>query len=164
MSKLIFGCGYLGSRVACLWRDAGEEVVAVTRSARRAELLAAEGLQAMVADINDASTLGQLPQAETVLFAVGYDRSMPADQRRTIGDVYAGGLANVLDALSESVRRIIYISSTGVYGDAGGEWLDEDSPCEPQREGGHACLAAEEVLRGHRLGDRGVALGFGGIE
>jgi uncharacterized protein YbjT (DUF2867 family) len=41
MAKLILGCGYLGRRVARLWLAAGEEVYAVTRSAERAELLAA---------------------------------------------------------------------------------------------------------------------------
>lgn len=163
MSKLIFGCGYLGSRVARLWSDAGEDVVAVTRSRPRAESLQATGLQAIVADVNDPVTLVDLPAVDTVLFAVGYDRGVPANLRRPISEVYAGGLAHVLDALPDSVERIIYISSTGVYGDTAGEWVDEQSPCEPAREGGRACLAAEEVLRQHRLAGRGIVLRLAGI-
>jgi nucleoside-diphosphate-sugar epimerase len=163
MTKLIFGCGYLGLRVARLWRGLGETVVAATRSRKRARALAAEGLSAVVADVNEPATLSRLPDADSVLFAVGYDRSAPADKRRSIGEVYAGGLANVLNALPSSVERIVYISSTGVYGNSAGECLDEDSPCEPQREGGRACLAAERVLQKHRLANRGIILRLAGI-
>ena len=46
-------------------------------------------------------------------------------------DVYVEGLQNVLDRLPPSVGRFVYASSTGVYGQAGGEWVDEDSPTVP---------------------------------
>ena len=45
---------------------------------------------------------------------------------RRCGTVYVDGLQNVLDRLPDSVRRFVYASSTGVYGQAGGEWVDED--------------------------------------
>ena len=163
MTKLIFGCGYLGSRVARLWREAGEDVVAVTRSESRAEQFRSDGLGAVVADLNEPEFLADLPTADTVLFAVGYDRSVPVGERRSIEEIYAGGLANVLDALSDETRRIIHISSTGVYGSADGEAVDEDSPCSPEREGGRACLVAEEVLAQHHLGSRGIVLRLAGI-
>lgn len=44
-------------------------------------------------------------------------------------------------------RRFIYISSTSVYGQNAGEWIDETSVCKPDRENGLICLAAEELLR-----------------
>jgi nucleoside-diphosphate-sugar epimerase len=59
--------------------------------------------------------------------------------------------------------RVIYISSTGVYGQVEGEWVDESTPCRPTREGGRAALAAEEVLRGHPLGQCSVVLRLAGI-
>ncbi|MEX1224758.1 MAG: NAD-binding protein, partial [Pirellulales bacterium] len=95
MAKLIFGCGYLGERVGRRWLDAGETVHAVTRSERRAEELERAGYRAIVADVTDPATLTNLPAAETVLFAVGFDRS--ADQ--PIEQVYVAGLRNVLDRL-----------------------------------------------------------------
>ncbi len=97
MSKLIFGCGYLGSRVAALWRDAGHEVVVVTRSRNRADEFQGNGYGAIVADVTRPETLRDLPTAETVLYAVGYDRS-PAG-RPSIEAVYAGGVEIVLSAL-----------------------------------------------------------------
>jgi nucleoside-diphosphate-sugar epimerase len=157
--RLIFGCGYLGNRVAKLWRTGGDEVTAVTRSPIRAEELRAEGFKAIVADVTLPQTLKTLPAANSLLFAVGFDRGSGAG----IHAVYAEGLKNVLAAFSESVSRVTYVSTTGVYGSAGGEWVDEAIPPDPQREGGKASLAAEDVLRSHPLAGRSAILRLAGI-
>jgi nucleoside-diphosphate-sugar epimerase len=159
MVKLIFGCGYLGLRVARRWLAAGHMVYAVTRSQSRADELAARGLSPWVGDVTRPETLRGLPEAETVLYAVGYDRR----QGQSMHEVYVAGLNNVLGALPGSTGRVIYVSSTGVYGDSAGEWVDEHTPCRPQREGGRACLAAEQALAAHPLGARGVVLRLAGI-
>ncbi len=159
MSKLIFGCGYLGGRVARIWQEAGHEVHVVTRSDRRARELAAEGYRPIVADVTEPTTLARVPEAETVLFAIGYDRP----SKKSIGDVYAGGLSSALDALRSQPKHIIYTSSTGVYGQNDGGPVDESSPTEPLREGGRACLAAEHSLAAHRLRQQAVVLRLSGI-
>lgn len=156
---LIFGAGYLGQRVATLWRDAGREVHVVTRSASRAEEFAAAGYQPHVADVTRPETLAALPKADTVLFAVGFDRN----SSRSIGEVYAGGLANVLAVLGDRPATFLYISSTGVYGPGDGGWVDEETPCYPDREGGQACLAAEQTLAASSLGPRSIILRLAGI-
>ncbi|MCH2594316.1 MAG: SDR family oxidoreductase [Pirellulales bacterium] len=142
MRKLIFGCGYLGKRVAKQWLDAGATVYVVTRSPGRAQELCDEGFLPLIGDVADANTLHDLPAVDTVLFSVGYER--PSVQ--SIHSVYAGGLKNVLRAFSDSEQPLIYISTTGVYGPAGGGWIDETTPTNPQREGGKASLAAEQLL------------------
>ncbi len=159
MSKLIIGCGYLGQRVARRWRDAGHDVFVVTRSEARSRELADEGYCSIVADVLRPETLADLPVADSVLFAVGYDRRSNA----SIHETYAGGLAHVLDALPAETGRLIYISSTGVYGQTEGEIVDERSATEPSREGGRASLAAEQTLWAHPLGQRGVVLRLAGI-
>jgi len=159
MTKLIFGCGYLGERVARRWRDAGQEVVVVTRSRERAKAYQQSGYGAIVADVTQPATLARLPAADTVLFAVGFDRSAGG----SIEEVYAGGVRNVLAALPSSVGRFIYISTTGVYGDAGGGWVDEMTPSDPQREGAKASLAAEHALRESPFAARGIVLRLAGI-
>ena len=159
MSKLIVGCGYLGWRVARAWRHNGDEVVAVTRSAERGRQFAQEGMTPFVADITDARTLSGLPPAQCVLFAVGYDRRSGLPIR----DVYVDGLLATLDALEPSTERLIYVSSTGVYGQTHGEWVNESSTCEPDREGGRACLEAESALESHPLGRRSIILRMAGI-
>lgn len=159
MAKLIFGCGYLGSRVARLWRDAGEQVHVATRDGERAQRFAAEGYLPIVADVRHPGSLKDLPMVETMLYAVGYDRSANASMH----EVFAGGLQSALDALAPEVKRVIYISSTGVYAQTGGEWVDEESPCEPTREGGRAALAAESVLAAHALGPKSIVLRLAGL-
>lgn len=159
MAKLIFGCGYLGTRVAQLWLSAGETVYAVTRSPGRAKELAATGLSPLVGDVGgDAEVI--LPQdVTTVLFAVGFDRT----SGRSIHEVYVGGLRRALAWLPNSIERIVYISSTGVYGQVTGELVDESSPCRPIRDGGKASLAAEQVLRQSRFAKRSIILRLAGI-
>jgi len=142
MSKLIFGCGYLGVRVAQLWHGAGETVYVVTRSADRASEFQSAGYETLVADVTQPETLVDLPEVDTAVFAVGFDRSAGY----SIHEVYAQGVKNVLAALPSPVKQFIYISSTGVYGPAGGDWVDENTPPNPQRDGGKASLAAEQSL------------------
>ena len=143
MIKLIFGCGYLGIRVARNWRDAGCEVVALTRSAERAGAWAAAGIRPIVGDVLEPASLSGLPEADSVLFATGADRQDPQSSRA----VYWGRIwPNVLAALPTACWRLIYISSTGVYGQADSRWVDEDTVCRPERAGGAACLAAERSL------------------
>lgn len=159
VAKLVFGCGYLGLRVAQLWQAAGQAVWAVTRSPDRAANLAAQGFRPLLADIVRSDKLDIPSDVETVLFAVGFDRK----GNETIHEVYVDGLARVLAALPESIQRFIYISSTGVYGGGGGDWVNEESPCGPRREGGKACLAAEELLTQSRFADRVIRLRLAGI-
>lgn len=159
MTKLIFGCGYLGARVARRWHEVGHDVTVVTRSQPRAEGFAHHGYRAIVADVARPELLVDLPAAETVLYAVGFDRG----GEQSIEDVYAGGVRNVLAALPDDTGRFIYISTTGVYGPAEGGWVDEEVPPDPRREGGRASLAAEQALAAHPLGQQGVILRLAGI-
>ncbi len=159
MPKLIVGCGYLGLRVARRWLDAGHQVFATTRSASRAEQLQRCGVRPVVADVTRPETLGDLPPVASVLFAVGFEPSGGLSRYQ----VYAEGLAAVLDALDPSTRRVVFVSSTGVYGDMGGAWVDEQTPCRPESEGGRAFLAAEQRLADHPLGPRSVVLRMAGI-
>ena len=159
MSHLVFGCGYLGFRVARRWREQGRTVYAVTRSAARAAELARAGLQPVVADVTRPETLADLPAAQTVLYAVAHDPHGPHSRR----EVYVQGLAHVLAALPTVVKRLIFISSTGVYSQAGGDWVNEDSPVSPQREAGREFLAAEELLAQHPLGRAAIVLRSAGL-
>lgn len=158
MAKLIFGCGYLGTRIAKLWLRHGDTVFAVTRSAEKARLLKADGIRPIVADLL-TGPLSLPPDIRTVLFAVGYDRASITP----INDVYARGVRRAIECVTASVQRFIYISSTGVYGQCAGEEVDEDTPCHPLRSGGIASLAAEEVLKASKVQSRAVILRLAGL-
>jgi nucleoside-diphosphate-sugar epimerase len=160
--KLVVGCGYLGSRVARLWRAQGETVAVVTRSADRAREFKEAGYTPIVADISNSRSLTEiesLAPLDSVLYAVGYDRSSVGSKR----DIYVEGLRNVLNALGDSVGRFIYVGTIGVYGQNDGSWIDEDAPCEPTREDGRIHLEAEGVLRNHACGSRAFVLRLAGI-
>ena len=159
MSKLIVGCGYLGHRVARSWLAAGHVVYAVTRSPARAGQLEEKGLRPIVADVTQPETLVQLPVADSLLYCVGYDRGCGVSKRA----VYVDGLGSVLNALHSETQRIIFTSSTGVYGQTDGSWVDENSACQPTRSGGRVMLEAEEVLKRHRLESRAIILRLAGL-
>src|SRR5690349_9789107 len=106
-STLIIGCGYLGTRVANLWLAQSRKVLATTRK----PVAPVPGVEPIVCDILDPARLPRLPDVDTLLYAIGFDRSSGATMRTT----YVDGLANVLDRLPNP-RRFIYISSSSVYG------------------------------------------------
>jgi nucleoside-diphosphate-sugar epimerase len=141
MSTLIVGCGYLGRRVAAQLVGRGEEVFGTCRSAAAAVELATIGVKPVQADVLDVESLRALPAADRVVYCVGYDRSAGADKRA----VYVDGLRNALDRLATAPDRLVYVSSTSVYGRDDGGWIDEESPTEPRTEAGRICLDAEHA-------------------
>ena len=151
MRKLIVGCGYVGRRAAARWIAQGHRVSALTRSPDNARELQELGIEPVLGDVTDPASLSRLPQSDAVLYAVGLDRTSGKSQR----EVYVLGLQNVLERLPESVERFLYVSSTSVYGQSAGEWIDETSPCLPNRENGQVCLEAEHTLREHFRTNRG---------
>ena len=166
MTKLIFGGGYLGMRVARRWRDAGAEVTIATRSAAKAEQLAHDGFQTILVDVTRSETMRRLPSAQTILYSIGFDRRAGG----SVHEVYARGVKNVLATLSEKTERLIYISTTGVYGPPfdpclplDGPWVNESSHTRPQRPSAKASLAAECSIASHGLASRAILLRVAGL-
>ena len=137
----------------------GDLVYVLTRSHERAEKLRSHGLVPLVGDVTRPRTVPPLPVVDTLLWAVGYDRNTGLD----IHEVYVDGVRNLLEVLPEEVGRCVYISSTGVFGQTNGEWVDESSPCRPRRAGGAACLRAERLWLNSHWSDRLVILRLAGI-
>ncbi len=142
MRKLIIGCGYLGERVAREWKGLGDDVCVLTRSAEHARRFETLGLTPIVGDVLQANSLKQLPYVDTVLYAVGFDRNSGQSKRAVSVD----GLRNVLSLIASRCRRLIHISSTSVYEQNDGSFVDEASPTEPIEESGRICLEAESVV------------------
>jgi nucleoside-diphosphate-sugar epimerase len=152
MHHLIIGCGYLGRVVAQQWLGAGHTVSALTRGQGAA--LHARGIAPIIGDVTQP--LLPFPAVDTVLYAVGMDRTTGKSMR----EVYLGGLANVLHHLPK-VRRFIYISSTSVYGQRDGAWVDEAAATDPTEESGQILVACEQLLRQQR--PDAIILRFAGI-
>lgn len=150
--NLIIGCGYLGQRVAALWQAQGQRVIATTRHA----LSSPGNVEPIVCDVLRPESLRGLPAVETVLYAIGFDRGSGATMRA----VYVDGLANVLTHLSRP-KRFIYVSSSSVYSQDDGSWVDESCPTEPAEASGQIVLEAERVLRANL--PEAIVLRFSGI-
>jgi nucleoside-diphosphate-sugar epimerase len=142
-NALIIGCGYLGQRVGAILCQKGGRVFGTVRSPARAAEIVRLGIEPVIADVLDLESLRGLPDAECVFYSVGFDRTAKATMR----SVYIDGLQNVLDRLPSQTARVVYASSTGVYGQTGGEWVDEESATNPMHESGQICLEAERRVR-----------------
>ncbi len=163
MTTLIIGCGYLGQRVGRLLFESGERVFGTVRSEARAAQIAALGIEPVVADVLNPQSLNGLPEAERIFYCVGFDRSAGASMR----SVYVDGLVNVLACPLRGLDRFAYASSTGVFSQALGEWVDEATPAVPGNESGKICLEAEERLmdwaKRRNLPNTAVILRFAGL-
>jgi nucleoside-diphosphate-sugar epimerase len=113
------------------------------------------GIEPVLGDILEPASLAGLPLVESVLYAVGYDRHGGRSKR----DVYVAGVENVLHAIVGKARRLIYVSSTSVYGQDDGSVIDEASETNPTTESGQFIVEAEALVR--RQG--GVLLRSAGI-
>ena len=142
MRRLIFGCGYLGRRAAAAWLANGDEVFALTRSAKNAADLSAVGVEPVVGDVTHPESLASLPDVDTILYSVGFDRNAGPTKR----EVYVDGLRNAFHAVEGRCRRFVHISSTSVYGQENGEDIDEASPAEASHESGVICREAEQLV------------------
>lgn len=159
LTRLVIGAGYLGKRVADAWRNVGDRVILTTRSQERAAAWTSEGWETLVLDVTRPDTLANLPPAHTVLYSVGWDRNAGVDRQ----SVYVDGLGHVLEHLSDVAHQFIYISSTGVYGESQGAWVNEQTQVMPTRDAGRACWEAEQRLMASRWGAKSIRLRFAGI-
>ncbi|MGK0674137.1 MAG: SDR family oxidoreductase [Halothiobacillaceae bacterium] len=129
----IVGYGDIGQRVAALWHDKGGLVTALVRSARKTD-----PAHAVQGDLDHPETLRHLPSHGAVLFHfVPPPPTGQTDTRTT----------HLLTALEDKPpRRIVYISTSGVYGDCGGAWVDETRPVNPGNDRARRRVDAERQL------------------
>ncbi|MEM9646495.1 MAG: SDR family oxidoreductase, partial [Planctomycetota bacterium] len=142
VDTLVFGCGYVGLRVARNAAAEGRVVATTTRDPSKAEQLAAWGLRPVIADWHRPRGLDRLPVADRVLVAVSHDRRSGVSRY----DSQVLGLRRLLDHLPNR-PNVVYVSTTGVYHQSDGSWVDECSPARPRREGGKAHLRGERLIR-----------------
>jgi len=160
MTVLLAGCGDLGTEAGLRFAAAGHRVVGWRRSPEK--LPAA--IEGVAADLGSAE-LPPIP-ADTTAVVVAIAADSPTEEAYSAA--YVDGLSNVLDAVLASganVRRVLFVSSTAVYGDAGGGWIDERTTPEPGGFSGRIIREAEELLHS-RLRGTGitpVVLRLGGI-
>lgn len=147
---LIVGCGYIGKALAQSYLEQGATVWALQRHP-----VALAGLQNILADISQPLEVA-LPAVDTIFYLVSADSPTPAAYQRA----YVKGLTHLLQGLDKSLApKIIYVSSTAVYAQQSGEWVDEASPTQPGHFSGQVLLEAENLLWTHSAMHQVVRLG-----
>jgi nucleoside-diphosphate-sugar epimerase len=152
---LVVGCGDLGTETGLRLAAAGHEVVGLRR---RAELVPAP-LVPLAGDLG-----GDLPglpdDVAAVVFAATAGERTEAAYRR----IYLEGLRRVLAGLAAAgaaPARVLFVSSTAVYGVTDGSWVDESTPTEPTSPTGQVLVEAERAL--DEAPGTGIALRLAGI-
>ena len=155
MSRVVvLGCGYVGLELGRRLVESGHDAVGVRRSETGLAAVDAAGLSPHRADLTDPGSLADAPDADWLVFAAS-SGGRGADAAR---EVYVDGLRTSVDvyaAREDSPDRLVYASSTGVYGDHGGDWVDESTPLDPTTEK-TAVLAEAERLAREYAADAGI--------
>ncbi|QKH34266.1 NAD(P)H-binding protein [Achromobacter pestifer] len=143
---LFIGCGDLGQRAARHFLARGDEVFALRRNPPAAN---ADGIRWLQGDISHIDGLPPLPDGVTRLIHLPAPGAREAAAYRA---VFVDGLKHVLDALDTTqLKRIVFISSSAVYGEHEGGWVDEDTPPAPLGVNGRILLEAEAALAARGL-------------
>jgi len=141
---LIIGCGDVGMRLLPLVRDRFRVFALTSNPARRAELRAA-GAVPIVADLDRRDSLRRLAGLAQYVVHLAPPQPHGAMDFRT---------RNVAAILPEGAR-VVYVSTSGVYGDCGGALVDETRPVAPRNARAQRRVDAERVLRAWAMRARG---------
>lgn len=138
---LLAGCGDLGERVAQRLRARGDEVWAL----RRQPLARGKhGIHWLRGDLTNPASLGRLPAGITRLV---YLPAPAARDKAAYRAIFVDGLRHLLDALDiGKLQRVLLVSSSAVYGEHDGDWVDEATPTDPPGFNGAVLLEAEQWL------------------
>ena len=135
---LIVGCGYLGTRVAELAGKRGYDVIGIVRTVASAARLNDKGLRTRVLDLDTAVTTSSTEwERATVLYLV------PPPQHEA--DTRIEGFLRT--SAAQGLERLVYLSTSGVYGDADGAWVDEARRPAPLTARARRRMSAEDAVR-----------------
>jgi nucleoside-diphosphate-sugar epimerase len=164
MRVAILGCGYVGLELGRQLLEAGHEPIGVRRSPEGIDAIESAGFRGVRADVTDAADLASVPDVDAVVFAAS-SGGRGADAAR---EVYLGGLRTAIEefgARDDPPERLVYTSSTGVYGDHGGAWVDEETSLRPGTEKTRVLAETERVARedAAEVGIEGTVARFAGL-
>ena len=143
---VILGCGYIGLELGQQLATAGHDVTGVRRSEAGQQAIEAAGFSPHQADLTDPAARNDLPAADWVVFAA----SSGGRDANAAREIYVDALNGVVEQYGSRASppdRLIYTSSTGVYGDHDGGWVDEDTPLDPTTDKTAVLAEAERLAR-----------------
>ena len=160
MTGVVLGCGYVGCEL--LRQLDTQDVVGVRRSADGLAAVEAAGGDAIEADVTEPDSLASVPDADWLVFAA----SAGGRDAEAARETYVDGLRTALDHFAgreSPPDRLVYTSSTGVYGDHDGDWVDEETVLSPATEKTQVLAEAEQIALDAPAGIDGTVARFGGL-
>ncbi len=153
---LIAGCGDIGTAAGRLLAADGHEVVGLRRHPPASD----DQVSYVSADL---TRLDDLQNLDTGFDLVIYILTPDGRSEQAYRNTFQLGVNNLLSIFSEksSSARFIFVSSTSVYGQSHGEWVDESSVTRPQSITGQIILQAEKAFLSH--GGNNCIIRFSGI-
>ena len=140
---LIIGCGFLGEATADLFSAQGKRVLGLVRSQESMNSLAGRSFDVTRCDVTDGDSVEGLRSALQGVPLAIYAVSSGGGRAEEYATLYRDGLRRILECWQP--RKILFVSSTSVYGQNDASWVTEESPAVPDRETGRILLEAEEV-------------------
>lgn len=122
------GTGFIGGHVARRLRERGDQVVALVRSPAKAQALRDAGCTLVEGDLDDVEAMRSAMEGcdAAIHGAAVYKVGIPKSERAAMREVNVAGTERVLDAARDAgVPRIVYVSTIAVFGNTGGEVVDE---------------------------------------
>ena len=153
---VIAGCGDVGSRLGILLVADGHQVWGLKRNPATLP----PTLRPLAADLADPASLDLPQDVDYVVYAA----SAGGFTEQRYRAAYVDGVANLLAALEKTgqrPKRVILVSSTSVYAQDDGRWVDEDSPAEPEGFSGRCLREGEDLLWNNAY--PATVIRFGGI-
>jgi nucleoside-diphosphate-sugar epimerase len=147
-SLLIAGCGFLGEAAAGFFCAEGWTVAGLTASAESATRLSGRPYTVTAADISSPGSLAAVRDRHGAFDIVLHCASSGRGGADAYRKVYVDGVKCLTENFPEA--RLIFTSSTSVYAQPSGEWVDEACATEPPRETGRLLLEAEAIVRAAR--------------
>ncbi|MEE4209169.1 MAG: SDR family oxidoreductase [Parvularcula sp.] len=129
---LFLGLGYSARPLAQRLVKEGWSVKGTTRDRTKAMRLAAEGIAPLVWSAPQPLPKAAAEEADVIVVSTGPSQGTCPSLSALPPDAFYGG------------TQVLYLSSSGVYGDKEGGWIDENEPCHPETERGKDRLSAEE--------------------
>jgi len=120
--------GFIGGHVARLLRERGADVVALVRSPDKAGALRSLGCELIEGDLSSEAAIRRGAEGANAVFHVGavYKVGIPKSEHAAMHEANVRGTERVLDAaIDAGVQRIVYVSTCAVFGNTGGEVVDE---------------------------------------
>lgn len=162
MKVLIAGCGWLGSALGAALVAEGHGAVGIRRSPEGLEALARLGIEPLGVDLTTADAVRSLPtDCDAVVACQSAAGPTALDYRAAYLDATAHLLAL---AARRAGTRLVYVGSTGVFGQTDGGWVDERTPTQPEHETAEVLVEAERrVLAASGEGTRACVLRLSGL-